>query len=114
MMKPLSMTLRLTVATILLTSLSHYVVGDEEGSNYGVDVSWPMHHAWTEASSKPLNDERRAVYEDFMNGCREKYQAKGNLCDSNEQGRLDMTLRQPQSMVVRRAKPVYQQIFYGV
>lgn len=112
MMKPLSKALRLAVAMILLTNLSHYVVGDEEGSKYGVDVSWPMHHAWTE-SSKPLSDERRAAYEEFMNGCREKYKEKGKICDDNEQGRLDMTLRQPQSMVVSRAKPLYQHVFFG-
>jgi prolyl 4-hydroxylase len=47
----------------------------------------------------PLNEERKEAYEEFMQGCREAYGNKGYLCDSNEKDRIDMTLRQPQSMV---------------
>jgi hypothetical protein len=101
MMKSLSKPLRLAGAMILLTNLLHNVVGAQDEGHYGVDVSWPMHHGWTE-SSKPLSEERRAVYEDYMNGCREKYKAKGTRCDDNEQQRLEMTLRQPQSMRVSK------------
>jgi len=34
-----------------------------------------------------------------MQGCRDHYGDKGYLCDSNEKDRIEMTLRQPQSMV---------------
>jgi prolyl 4-hydroxylase len=34
-----------------------------------------------------------------MQGCRDKYGAKGHRCDQTEQDRIDMSLRQPQSMV---------------
>lgn len=61
----------------------------------GVDVTWPMHYLdWN-----PLNEERKEAYEEFMQGCREAYGDKGYLCDTNEKDRIDMTLRQPQSMV---------------
>jgi hypothetical protein len=90
--------LRLAVSVILLTNLSLYVVGVEDEGHYGVDVSFPIHHHWTE-SSTPLNEERKVVYENFMNGCREKYGARGRLCDETENDRIEMSLRQPQSMV---------------
>ena len=35
----------------------------------------------------------------FMQGCRDHYGDKGHLCDTNEKDRIEMTLRQPQSMV---------------
>jgi hypothetical protein len=83
---------------ILLMSLSYDVVGVEDEGHYGVDVSFPIHHHWTE-SSTPLNDERKVVYENFMDGCRKKYGSRGKLCDETENDRIAMSLRQPQSMV---------------
>ena len=84
----------LSAAVVLLASLSYFVVGHEE-EGYGVDVSFPMHHEeWT-----PLNQERKRIYEEYMQGCRDKYGSKGSRCDQNEKDRIDMTLRQPQSMV---------------
>ena len=81
------------IAALLFTALSYYAAGDD--GEYGVDVSWPMHHQeWT-----PLNQERKEAYDEFMEGCREAYGAKGHLCDVNEEDRIEMTLRQPQSMV---------------
>jgi hypothetical protein len=101
-MKSLSKPLWVAGAMILFTNLSHNVAGAQDEGHYGVDVSWPMHHGWAE-SSKPLSEERKAVYEDYMNGCREEFKKKGTRCDSNEKSRIEMTLRQPQSMRVSRA-----------
>lgn len=78
-------------ALVVLASISQSVQGQEQG-NFGVDVSFPMHHLeWS-----PLNEERREIYEDFMQGCRDYYGKKGARCDSTERDRIDMTLRQPQ------------------
>lgn len=88
---------------------------------YGADVSFPMHYArvsdnypWLEHNidlSKPIPKEyrekpiqplgnRQQFYEDFMQGCREHYGKSGRACDSTEDARVSMSLRQPQSMVV--------------
>lgn len=89
-----------TLVALLLTTLTCSEVSAfwskkevEEENVYGVDRSWPMHYSeWS-----PLNEERRAAYEEYMKGCREAYGDKGYLCDSNEEDRIEMTLRQPQS-----------------
>jgi hypothetical protein len=93
------------IAALLLTSLSCAPVGafwnretqevEEKKERMGVDESWPMHYSeW-----HPLSPERKRDYEVFMQGCRDHYGDKGHLCDSNEEDRIEMTLRQPQSMV---------------
>lgn len=91
------------IAALLLTALSCAPVGafwkrdmeENEGETFGVDRSWPMHYAqW-----KPLSEERQQEYDEFMQGCRDHYAEKGHLCDTNEEDRIDMTLRQAQSMV---------------
>ena len=80
----------LVAATVLLTSAFRFVESKEE-STYGVDVSFPIHHTWDD-STKGVSDERRAVYENYMKGCREKWGSSVQRCDSNEQDRIDMTL----------------------
>jgi prolyl 4-hydroxylase len=65
--------------------------------DYGVDCSWPITSTNFRCGDR-LGD-RKKVYEDFMNGCREHYGKKGDRCDTVEQDRLEMSLRQPQSMV---------------
>ena len=67
--------------------------------DYGADVSFPVHHRFDNNVSNPLGD-RKAFYDNFMNGCRKHHGRKGNRCDEGERGRLAMSLRQPQSMVV--------------
>lgn len=87
----------------LLPLFIHAVHGSAlETVKYGADVSFPIHHA--DLQDGPLGD-RNAIYQDFMKGCREFYGAKGDRCDSSEEDRLEMSLRQSQSMVVSR-KPV--------
>lgn len=95
---------------------------EEVGGNapdYGVDVSFPMHHskvstnfAWLphnvdssvptpskyqDMVVQPLGD-RQKFYDDFMDSCVKAYGTKGKRCYGTEQDRIDMTLRQPQSM----------------
>jgi hypothetical protein len=84
-------------ATILLLSTSLPLVMGEKNS-YGADISWPIHHPWTN-TSKPLNNERKIAYEHFMDGCRKKNGAAASQCDANEDHRLALSLSQPQSMV---------------
>jgi prolyl 4-hydroxylase len=67
--------------------------------NYGADVSFPIHHPFTEANRDgPLGD-RLTPYEEFMQGCRDHYKGtKSERCDEGEKERLAMSLRQPMSM----------------
>lgn len=93
------------------------------GKTYGVDIAWPIHHdsvstnfPWmphnidrnvnavpdnmTTMPIQPLGD-RQKVYEEFMDGCRKHYGARGAMCDETERERIAMNLRQPQNMQVR-------------
>jgi hypothetical protein len=86
---------------------------------YGVDVSFPMHHPnvstnyenlphntapaghptpsmFKDIPIQPLGD-RQAVYTSFMKGCTDTFSAEE--CWDFESGRLEMSLRQPASMV---------------
>lgn len=90
---------------------------------YGVDISYPMHHpdVSTNLASLPHNldpslptppefegmpvqplGDKQTWYKGLIDGCREFYDAKGkgDRCDDNEAERVRMSLRQPQSMVV--------------
>lgn len=77
--------------------LTTAVVG-QNNADYGADVSFPVHHF--EMKDGPLSD-RRQIYENFMDGCRKHYGKRAASCDQGEEGRLAMSLRQAQSMVVR-------------
>ena len=46
---------------------------------------------------QPLGD-RTKFYQNYVNSCVKKFGTKGQRCVSNEQGRMAMSLRQPQSM----------------
>ena len=88
---------------------------------YGVDVSFPMHHtklsnnyAWLPHNVDPehnpiVPDEyvgknvqylgnKQAEYDEFIKGCDEHYGASRgySACQTTEDDRVDMTLRQPQ------------------
>jgi hypothetical protein len=89
---------------------------------YGVDVSFPIHHArvstnypWLEHNLdsstptpsqyrdmpiQPLGD-RQKFYDDFVAGCVKHFGKKGTRCTMTERDRIEMALRQPQSMQVR-------------
>jgi len=97
--------------------------GRKEGE-YGVDVSFPIHHhfvstnyPWLPHNVDPANNptppefrdmplqplgNREAAYEEFIQGCVEKWGSKGKgRCLGTERDRIAMSLRQPQSMQVR-------------
>lgn len=82
----------------LLATAAVYLVGAED-EGYGVDCSFPIHSL--DFKCGDLLGDRKAVYEEYMQGCREKWGEKGaRRCDQNEADRIEMSLRQPQSMVV--------------
>ena len=90
-------------------------------ADYGVDVSYPIHHANTSKNYawlphnldpslpvppeyegmviQPLG-EKQTFYDNLINGCREYYGNKGDRCDNIEEERVAMSLRQPKGMVV--------------
>ena len=52
----------------------------DDWSDYGVDVSFPMHRALVEdKSTNPLGD-RNTMYKEFLDSCRESFGAKGARC----------------------------------
>jgi len=91
----------------------------EEALEYGADISFPMQHArvstnypWlphnTDSSIEtpeeykdmpiqPLGD-KQSFYDNYVQGCVEQYENKGDRCLNNERDRIAMTLRQPMSM----------------
>lgn len=104
-----------------VVAMSAVVVSAEE-VEYGVDVSFPMHratvsdnYAWLDHNVdpsiptpeqykdmpvQPLGD-RQSFYNDFLDGCVEHFGTKGGKrCISTEADRIEMSLRQPQSMMV--------------
>jgi hypothetical protein len=92
---------------------------DEEPVEYGVDVSFPIHrkkvstnYAWlphnmdpttptpsefTDMPIQPLGD-KQSYYDDFLEGCVKAFGKQGKRCISTESDRIEMALRQPQSM----------------
>jgi prolyl 4-hydroxylase len=100
---------------------SNGVKPTETPVEYGVDVSFPMHrsrvsnnYAWLPHNMDPVHNDipskykdmpvqplgdRQTYYDEFLNGCKEKWGASGAArCQQNEDDRIAMTLRQPQSM----------------
>jgi len=93
---------------------------EESTIEYGVDVSFPIHHrrisdnfAWLPHNTDPDNHPtppefkdmvvnplpgREEMYQDFIKTCEEAWPNKKNRCRMTEQDRIDMSLRQPQSM----------------
>lgn len=82
---------------ICLLLLGTVVIRAQEIAEYGADVSFPIHHAVLKDG--PLGD-RNQIYKEYMDGCRKHYGKKAHSCDVSEEGRLAMSIRQPQSMVV--------------
>lgn len=72
-----------------------------EAADYGVDCSWPIHS--TDSSCGDLLGDRKAIYDEYMDGCRKHWGEKGaKRCNAAEADRLVMSKEQPQSMVVSR------------
>jgi prolyl 4-hydroxylase len=85
----------------LLALFGVAVLGAQDTSvvvaDYGVDCSFPIHSKDLRCGDR-LGD-RKKVYEEFMQGCRDFYGKRGRMCDSSEEGRIEMSIRQPRSMV---------------
>mmetsp|Transcript_4822 Transcript_4822/g.7426 ORF Transcript_4822/g.7426 Transcript_4822/m.7426 type:complete len:477 (-) Transcript_4822:58-1488(-) len=97
-------------------------MGEEQATTaeYGVDVSFPIHHMkisenydWLPHNTAPAGaptpkkyegmplqplGNRQAFYDNLIDSCRKHYGDKGRRCDQTERDRVDMSLRQPQSM----------------
>lgn len=95
------------------------VAGEDDPVEYGADVSWPMQHVevssnypWLEHNvdpsipvprkyqdmvPQPLGD-RQTFYKNYLQGCLDANGRKGSRCTQTELDRVEMTLRQPQSM----------------
>ena len=85
---------------VVLVTNSVVVTANNEDEGYGLDCSFPVHNK--ESSCGNLLGDRKAIYEEYIQGCRKQWGAKGAArCDMNEEDRLKMSRRQPQSMVVR-------------
>jgi prolyl 4-hydroxylase len=69
-----------------------------DGPTYGVDVSYPIHHARIKDTPLQILGDRQSWYDNFMKGCRDKYGSRGGSCDITEADRIAMNLRQPSSM----------------
>ena len=87
-----------TVSILFLASEN--TLGVNANADYGVDCSFPIHHE-NQWSCGNLLGNRSAAYHNFMEGCHEYYRSKrqASRCDGTEADRLEMSLRQPQSMV---------------
>jgi hypothetical protein len=88
-------------------------------TRYGVDVSFPMHYnavsdnydwlphnmdpslpvpdKYKDKPVQPLGD-RQKFYDEFLDGCVKYFGKQGKRCVTTERDRIDMALRQPQSM----------------
>lgn len=64
---------------------------------YGVDVSFPMHYGSINDPNNLLFN-RQGIYDEYLQGCRDKYQTPPQLCDQSEDDRVAMSLSQPASM----------------
>lgn len=107
-----SVTLAVTLAAFAFYSstTSAGLVQEGGAQDYGVDISFPIHHASVSAnfpwlqnshnSTQPLQvlGDRQSFYDDFLRGCRQK---DGRSCDEAESFRIETNLKQPSSMVVR-------------
>ena len=95
----------------LLLSLSSAATGNEEilrdpttnylnQKTYGTHLaSFPTHHASISPDS-PFYPSRQHFYDAFLEGCRSHYAAsqQSELCDENEESRVEMNVRQPAGM----------------
>lgn len=111
---------RLSGEAIDFSKSSSGTPGTDDPVEYGVDVSFPIQHKiasqnyewlphnmdpehnqvpkqFKDTVVQPLGD-KQTFYQDFLDGCVAHFGKKGNRCVSSEDGRIAMSLRQPQSM----------------
>jgi prolyl 4-hydroxylase len=88
---------RFVVFALMTAGLTTMVQAQERTADYGADCSYPIHSK--EWRCGDLLGDRKKVYDEYMDGCRKRYGDKGGRCDFTEDERLEMSVRQPQSMV---------------
>lgn len=94
-MKLLSSTCAVLALLTTSNGSSIQVTDENEGSPYGVDCTFPIHYKNLRCGD--LLGDRKTVYEDYMQGCYDKFGAA--ICDDYENDRIAMSLRQPAGMV---------------
>jgi len=99
---------------------SNGLIESQETVSYGVDISFPIHHAnvstnyaWLPHNVDPINNptpeqykdmpvqwlgDRQKGYNDFIEGCLNYYPKHKHACLQTEADRVEMSKRQPQSM----------------
>mmetsp|Transcript_13189 Transcript_13189/g.20052 ORF Transcript_13189/g.20052 Transcript_13189/m.20052 type:complete len:452 (+) Transcript_13189:983-2338(+) len=70
---------------------------DQIDNSYGVDVSFPIFSPNVSPGSSLHG--RQEFYNEFMRGCRDYEGKRGSACDQVEKDRIEMSRRQPRSMV---------------
>jgi hypothetical protein len=90
--------------TLLLASL--LPLSTVDAYEYGVDVSFPIHHTFSgedadvSSTGRVFNGDKIQLYADYVSGCKEMYSPmnKGGDCIFNEEERLRLNLNQPRAM----------------
>ncbi len=85
--------------TLLLAASVHAI-------NYGVDVSFPIHHTFlgdnasVSSTGQVFNGEKVMLYADYLHGCMYTYVQlnKSQDCVYNEEERLRLNINQPRAM----------------
>lgn len=70
---------------------------DDPMKEYGVDISYPIHHNMNLKSENPTIRFFAERYDKMMKGCHAKYSYRE--CDANERARIEMSLEQPATQV---------------
>jgi len=70
---------------------------DDPMTEYGVDVSYPIHHTLNLKSENPVIRMHAERYDKMIKGCYAAYSYRE--CDSNERARLEMSFEQPATQV---------------
>ncbi|KAL9180163.1 hypothetical protein ACHAXT_008133 [Thalassiosira profunda] len=89
------------VAVLLAVSLSSAHASNE---HYGVDASFPIHHSFVgdnpslSTTLKHFGPDKIDMYQNYIAGCREKYDASPAQCDWNDGERLRLNREQPPEM----------------
>lgn len=91
---------------LLTLAVLSLLPGVHADGGYGVDCSFPIQHE--ELTCTELD--RKQFYEEYMQGCRDSLgPKKEHACDVTEDDRIEMSLLQPQSMVVSQSTEEFVQ-----
>ena len=98
----------LVILAAIITDQSHAANQNNNNynTNYGVDVSFPIHYNFmghdgqTDRTTSVFGSEHISTYYNYIVGCIEKYTPtnQGHLCQQNENTRLEYNLHQPRAV----------------